>query len=147
MSISGGAATLSPGAYVLLRVPQSGDLDDATTAGSQLPPTSTGNSPQHFAFIRNSMLRDDGSFVLEVYCQLSFSAAPDSLAHVMNMPDADGAKLIPLPPLSDPHPPPELFGPPLHVEGWKNAKPAWLNTVLKRFIMPATRSVSSFRES
>jgi len=146
LSIEAGAAEFLPGEYVLVRIPTAGRVDghlnNESTAASELPPTSHGSSPQHFAFISEVKAISATSYELVVYPVLSFSRNGRALQGYNSMTDTAKATLLPLPPLTLRHPTPALFGPPIALGGWTNSRESWLYTVPHRFVMPASRPVS-----
>jgi hypothetical protein len=78
LSLDCGSSNFVFGECVLMRIPEriqvEGYVDDeVTVVGTDLPPTSNGSSPQHFAFIRQVDLLSASSYVLEVYPVLSFT--------------------------------------------------------------------------
>ena len=149
LSMADGAPNFTLGEYVLIRIPEAiqvdGHVDDETTVVSDLPLTSNGSSPQHFAFIRHATrnaplnTQSDASFILEVYVVLSFTR---NLAGYNALNDAARATLLPLPFLSLRHPTPEAFGDPLSFGNWSTHGDSWLGIIPVRFVMPASRPVS-----
>ena len=144
--LTGGTSTISPGDYILVRLPIPIELGSlGTDVGSGLPPTPTGShpeaEPEHFVFVKSVSFRADRSVLLEVYPQISFTRSGGALTSYNNMDNAARATLVPLPPLSSRHPTPEGFGPPLIVGGRSNARDAWLRVIPVQFILPSTRPV------
>ena len=146
LSLVGGAANFTIGEYVLIRIPDriqvDGHFDEEVTAGTALPLTSNGSSPQHFGFIRRANPIQDDIYELEVYPVLSFSRSGGALAGYNEMDDATKATLLPLPPLSRRQPMPEAFGDPIDFGNWTTYKDSWLSIIPRRFRMPTSRPVS-----
>jgi hypothetical protein len=119
LSIADGASIFVLGEYVLVRIPGdilvNGYVDDEVTAGTALPHTSNGSSPQYFGFIRQVTFQEaSGSSLLEVYPVISFTSRGGAVAGYNKLDDATKAMLLPLPSLSLSHPTPEAFGAPLN---------------------------------
>jgi hypothetical protein len=146
LSLVDGASGFITGEWVLVRIPESiqvdGHIEDEATAVSDLPPTSHGSSPQHSAFIRQVNVYSGTSYLLEVYAVVSFTRSGGALAGYNQMNDATKATLLPLPPLSLHHPTPEAFGPPLDFGNWTTPRDSWLSIIPRRFVMPTSRPVS-----
>ena len=148
-SLGSGAPSFIPGEYVLVRIPEEiqvgGHVDnEATAVGTDLPPTSNGSSPQHFAFIRLMDTLPGNACVLEVYPVLSFSRIGGAVSTYNKLPDTAKAALLPLPPLSFRHPTPDSFGAPLDLGDWSNSRDSFLHVIPRRFVMPPHRPVSLF---
>ena len=139
--LTGTASTLSPGDYILVRLPIPIELESLSSTdigtASGLPSTSTGSHPEHFVFVKSVSFRPDRSVELEVYPQLSFTQSGGALIGYSN----SNNPLIPLPPLSSRHSTPASFGAPLTVGGWSNSRDAWLRVIPVKFILPSTRPV------
>jgi hypothetical protein len=138
LSFAAGAPNFVFGEFVLIRIPESIDYvdDEATAVGTDLPPTSNGSSPHHFAFIRHVERLSANSYVLEVYPVLCSGGA---LPGYNGLTDVAKATLPPLPPLSFRHPTPDAFGAPLDFGNWSNS---FIHVIPKRFAMPTSRPVS-----
>ncbi|KAF8807294.1 hypothetical protein BYT27DRAFT_7189394 [Phlegmacium glaucopus] len=132
LSLADGASHFKFGECILVRIPGGihvgGDFGDEATASS-LPPTSTGSSPQHLAFIRDITENNDNSYLLDVYPVLSFTAALTQ------------ATLLPLPHLSRRHATPAAFGSPLStvLGNWSTSRDSWLDIIPHQFVMPQAR--------
>ena len=149
LSLDGGASDFIVGEYILVRIPEEiqveGYVDnEATAGGTDLPLTSNGSSPQHFAFIRQVMPLPDNSYVLEVYPVLAFTGSGGAFLAFNELTDAGKATLLPLPNLSFRHPTPDAFGTgtPLNFGNWSTLEDSFLHVIPMRFIMPARRPVS-----
>jgi hypothetical protein len=137
------------GECVLLRFPMILDIalalpdDTAPTGSGRLPPTSNASSPQHFAFIRSAVLRDNASYDIVAYPVISFSHQGGALEGYNNLPANVKPFLIPLPPLSTHHPTPVVFGNALTlIGGFALGRDSWLHVIPHRFTMPENRQVS-----
>jgi hypothetical protein len=141
-----GADAFLQGECALLRIPHLNLLSQAVTtqAGSPLPPTSGGNTPQHFAFVRSSVLLANGSYEVVVYPVVSFSNQGGALTGHARLPPALQAHLIPLPPLLPAYTP-VAFGNPLDLGAFTLDRESWLLVDPHKFIMPEHRAVSPFR--
>lgn len=136
-----GADSFLHGECALLRIPMHLNLSADTDAGSPLPPTSGGNSSQHFAFVRSFLLLEDGSYEVFAYPVISFSNQGGAVAGYTALAPANQALLIPLPPLSSRYTP-LAFGNPIDLGGFVFDRASWLFINPHRFIMPETRVVS-----
>jgi hypothetical protein len=135
------------GECVLVRIATPLHLTDANTfEGTALGSTSTGSNPEHFAFIRSAVLRDDASYELNVYPVVSFSRQGGALEGHAALPAAAQPYFIPVPPLSSDHPNlnPEAFGTPIDCGGFSFSRDSWLLVVPYSFILPERRVVSPF---
>ena len=146
LSLEDGASNFAFGEFVLIRIPESIEVegyidDEATAVGTDLPPTSNGSSPQHFAFIRHVDILSATSYVLDVYPVLSFGSG-GALPGYNGLTDVAKATLLPLPPLSLRHPMPDAFGAPLDLGNWSNSRDSFLHVIPKQFAMPMSRPVS-----
>ncbi|KAI0253665.1 hypothetical protein BJV78DRAFT_1152793 [Lactifluus subvellereus] len=143
LSLVHGALNFTPGEFVLVRIPEpiriGGHIGDEATAATNLPLTSNGSSPQHFAFIRQMSIQPSRSYLLEVYPVVSFTRSSGAIAGYSRMDDATRATLLPLPSLSYRHPTPEAFGAPLSFGNWSTFRDSWLSVNPIRFIMPTSR--------
>jgi hypothetical protein len=105
--------------------------------------TSNASSPQHHAFIRSAILRDDASYDVSAYPIVSFSHQGGAIRGYNNLPEHVKPFLIPLPPLSTRYPTPRLFGNALtFIGGFELGRDSWLLVNPRRFIMPEYRQVS-----
>ncbi|KAF8677792.1 hypothetical protein AX14_004796 [Amanita brunnescens Koide BX004] len=143
-SLGSGAPSFIPGECILVRIPEEiqvgGHVDnEATAVGTDLPPTSNGSSPQHFAFIRLADPLPGNACILEVYPVLPFSRTGGAVSTYNKLPDTAKATLLPLPPLSFRHPPPDAFGAPLDLGDWSNSRDSFLHVIPRRFVMPSHR--------
>ncbi|KAI0253654.1 hypothetical protein BJV78DRAFT_1191090 [Lactifluus subvellereus] len=138
LSLEAGAASYTIGECILVRLSVDGHVGDEAT-GTDLPPTSNRSSPQHLAFIRQVIMQEDGSYLLEVYVILSFTGSGGAIASYYEMDDATRATLLPLPPSSHRHPTPEAFGAPLSFEAWSALRDSWLSIIPRRVFMPSSR--------
>lgn len=142
-SFINGADSFSHGECTLLRIPMRLNLSTDTDhdAGLPLPPTSGGNSSQHFVFIRSFVLLESGSYEVVAYPVISFSNQGGAVAGYTALAPAQQACLIPLPPLSSQYTPP-AFGNPINLGGFAFSQPLWLLIIPHRFIMPENQVVS-----
>jgi hypothetical protein len=150
LSLQDGALPFTTGECVFVRIPgrievDPGYDDQGTAVGTDLPPTSRGQSPQHLAFIRQQYHLQDGSYVLDVYPLVSFSRSGGAVLGFRQLTDAGKATLLPLPPLSSRHPSPNAFGVPLNpldFGGWSDNRDAFLHVIPRQFTMHRSRPVS-----
>ena len=117
-SLENGAPIFMIGECVLVGIPEviqvEGHVDnEATAVVTDLPPTSNGSSPQHFAFVRLVNALPGNACMLEVYPVLSFPRTGGTVSTYSKLTDTTKAVLLPLPPLSFRHPTPDFFGAPL----------------------------------
>ena len=144
-SLEDGASPFTLGEYILFRIPQEIKVDgyvenEATACGTDLPPTSNGRSPQHFAFIRQMYLNLDDSWILEVYPVVSFTRSGGAVQGYRQLTDAGKAALLPLPKLSLRHPTPAPFGTPFGT--WSTLRDSFLLVIPMRFETKRQRPVS-----
>ena len=71
--------------------------------GTDLPLTSNGSSPQHFALICQLIPLPDDCYMLEVYPVLTFAGSGGALLAHNELTDAGKAELVSLPKLSFQH--------------------------------------------
>ena len=118
--------------------------NDTVPAGSdRLSLTSNASSPQHFAFIRSAVLRDDASYDIVAYPIIFFSRQGGAVEGYNNLPANVKPFLIPLPPLSTRHPTPTVFGNALTlIGGFALGRDSWLHIIPRQFIMLENRKVS-----
>ncbi|KAF8624136.1 hypothetical protein AX14_011821 [Amanita brunnescens Koide BX004] len=146
LSLQDGALPFTIGECVFVRIPGRievldaghNDSDEGFPVGSDLPPTSRGQSPQHLAFIRQKFRMQDGSYVLDVYPLFSFSRSASSRPRT----NAGKATLLPLAHLSSRHPTSDAFGAllnPLAFGGWPDTRDVFLSVMSTQFAMPRSR--------
>ncbi|KAF8342434.1 hypothetical protein F5887DRAFT_357480 [Amanita rubescens] len=147
LSLQDGALPFTTGECVFVPIPGRIEVDpeyddEGTAVGTDLPPTSRGQSPQHLAFIRQKYHLQDGSYVLDVYPLVSFSRSGGAVRGFHQLTDAGKATLLPLPPLSSRHPSPNAFGAPLNpldFGGWSDHRDAFLHVISRQLTMPRSR--------
>ncbi|KAM6503846.1 hypothetical protein JOM56_000789 [Amanita muscaria] len=140
-SLENGAPIFMTGEYVFVRIPEDiwvegHDESTSTVVGTDLPPTSNGSSPQHFAFVRLVNPLPGNACILEVYPVLSFSRTSGAVSTYNTLANITKAALLPL---SLRHPTPDSFGPPLDLGNWSNSRDLFLHVIPRRFVMPAKR--------
>jgi hypothetical protein len=119
-------------------VDQGLDLDRSAGSAPALTQTSNASNPQHFAFIRSSVLENE-SYEVTAYPIVSFSGSGGAISGYSLMPPDDQARLIPLPPLWDHRPTP---GNRFELGDFSFSKNSWLLVDPHKVVMPDNRTVS-----
>ncbi|KIL58313.1 hypothetical protein M378DRAFT_332913 [Amanita muscaria Koide BX008] len=137
-SLENGDPIFMTGEYIFVRIPEDirveGHDGEATVVGTDLPPTSNGSSPQHFAFVRLVNPLPGNACILEVYPVLSFGRTGGAVSTYNTLANITKAALLPL---SFRHPTPDSFGPPLDLGNWSNSRDLFLHVIPRRLVMPA----------
>ena len=149
LSIGTGAPELRVGECIYIRIPVPIQIDGSlvadtdTDAASNLPPTTKGRSPQHFAFIRSVSYVPTGGWHFKVFPIVSLSCHGGAVEGYRRATGAARETLLPLPALSQQHPTPGLFGDPLAIGGCSTPRLSFLHVVPLPFFIPDNRPVST----